>query len=167
MTSARTSTAGHRREGTYLGASETDGALAAHDLADEEREQEHHERERHADGDVRERVAGSRALGQSEDLARGVDGRRRAHLRPLAVAVDDRVLEAVDELRERDVLAVLEDVDRAELLVRAVAELEAEEVARVRRGRAAQLDRDGRAEVSCGRPYERSVRGCECDGRNG
>lgn len=44
---------------------------------------------------------------------------------------------------------MLEDVNRAELLVGAVTELEAQEVTRVRRGRAAQLDRDGRAEVSC------------------
>lgn len=44
---------------------------------------------------------------------------------------------------------MLEYVDGAEVLGGAVAELEAQEVARIGRGRTAQLDRNGRAVVSC------------------
>ena len=56
-------------------------------------------------------------------------------------------LKAVDELGERDVLAVVEDVNCFESLVCAIAEPETEEVARVGRGPAAKLDGEGGAEV--------------------
>ena len=72
-------------------------------------------------------------------------------MRPLAVAADDGALEAVDELGEWDVLAVLEDMDRVEVLVGAVTELEPQEVARVGRRAAPELDCDGGAEVRCAR----------------
>lgn len=137
----------HYDKPTHLGTSEADSPPATHDARGEEHKEDGDERQEHADGRVRDSAARRRALRKTQDGGRGGDG---ARLGPLAVAVDDGVLEAVDELGERDVLAVLEDVDRAEVLARPVAELEAEEVARVGRGRAAQLDRDRGPEVGWG-----------------
>lgn len=58
-------------------------------------------------------------------------------------------LETVDELSQRDVLTVSEDVYGAELFVSAVPKFEPQELAGVRRRSAAKLDGDGRAVVSC------------------
>ena len=80
-------------------------------------------------------------------------------MRPLAVAADDGALEAVDELGEWDVLAVLEDMDRLEVLVGAVTELEPQEVARVGRRAAPELDCDGGTEVRCVRKGRKEGRG--------
>ena len=134
---------------TYLRSGEANCTAATNDLDGEEHREQNDERKRNADHRVHCRASGGRLLREAEDLARSVDGAYRARLGPLAVRGDDRVLEAVDELGERDVLAVPEDVDRAELLVGAVPELEAQELACVWWRRAAELDREGGAVVGC------------------
>jgi hypothetical protein len=67
---------------------------------------------------------------------------------PLLVVADLVLLDAVDELRERDVGAVAERVDDLEVSVgRAVLDLETEVVARIVLIAAAELDRQSRGEV--------------------
>ena len=61
--------------------------------------------------------------------------------------MDDGVLETVDELSEGDILVVVEDVDGLEGAVGTVAEPEPQELTSIRRGSAAKLDSESRAEV--------------------
>ena len=138
---------------THLRPAQAHRPLRANEPQPKEHRGEQHAREHDAQRGVRGPIARRRALGEPDALEGGLDGRRGggARLRPLAVAADDGALEAVDELGERDVLAVLEDVDRLEVLVRPVPKLEAKEVARVRGRAPAELDCDGGAEVRCAR----------------
>lgn len=63
-------------------------------------------------------------------------------------AIDDLTnLKAVNELRQRDVFLVTEDVDRLEVVRSTVLELEAQEVTHIRGTATAQLDRERRCEV--------------------
>ena len=62
---------------------------------------------------------------------------------------DNAYLEAVDELGQRNILLVPEDVDRLEVLGRSILELEPEEVADIRCTRATELNRQSRSEVGC------------------
>lgn len=64
--------------------------------------------------------------------------------------MDDGVLETVDELSEGDILVVVEDVDGLEGAVGTVAEPEPQELTSIRRGSAAKLDSESRAEVGNG-----------------
>lgn len=94
-----------------------------------------------------------------DTAARGVDRRggcasngevaaAAARARPLPVVLDLVVLGAVDELGERDVAIVAEDVERLEVTVRGtVLELEAEVVTRVGVRAPAELDREGGRKV--------------------
>lgn len=120
------------------------------------------EEERGEDTDARTCVGAARRDDVAKSVPRRLD---TASARPLLVAVDDGVLcklsawtripgkrtpylEAVDELGERDVLLVAKDVDRPEVLLgSAVLELETQEVADIRRHRAAQLNREHGSEV--------------------
>lgn len=83
---------------TYLGASKADCTPATHDLRRDEHEQHHDQGEEDADRGVSDSAPGGRALRKPEHLARSVDGGHGASLRPLAIAVDDRVLKTVDKL---------------------------------------------------------------------
>lgn len=141
-------------------------ATAAVALGEEGAEpREHHEHEdcRHDDGSLEELgvLGGLDARPRRSDVA-------SAGASPRTVAVENRVLysggqtqqktlngvsylKAVNELSQRDVLAVVEDVNGTELLFSAVPKLEAQELAGVRWRRTAELDGNGGAVVGDGR----------------
>jgi len=116
------------------------GTALPHELDDAEKEATKSE----ASNGVRNEVVGR--SGDTEEIVRG-ERVGTADVHPLLVAGDGSVLGAVDEFSQGDISMVAKDMDILEVGVGAVPELNAEEVADVRRRAAAELDGDGRGKI--------------------
>lgn len=106
-------------------------------------EEQQDENGRHAKDTIRQAAVGISTLNTEPGVKR-VD---LASLSPLAVAVDDGILETVNELGERNILVVIEDVDSLEGAVGAISELEPQELTGIWGRSTAELNSESRAEV--------------------